>query len=126
MTQGEGIINPRHSCGDQVCCIHPHQQISNLQGCGRRNPIVGLYRSNKRRFIDNSNSNNCKYSLFTELRIISRITAISNTLPGEFPWMVAILEKSDAGNKFVCGGKTIINRNSSSLLLTITVSRISD
>ena len=38
-------------------------------------------------------------------RISSRITATDNTLPGEFPWMVAILEKTSSGNKeFVCGG----------------------
>ena len=77
ITQGEGVINPRHACtAGSVCCIFPHSPAS----CGLRNQVGTT---------------------------ATRITTETTTVLGEFPWMVAIIESTLDGDIFVCGGSLI-------------------
>ena len=74
--------------------------MANLEGCGRRNPISGTYRRYKQLSIEIRSI----FCSIVQSRLSSRITTSANTLPGEFPWMVAVLETNGDGKVFICGG----------------------
>ena len=85
INQGEGVINPRHACSDNnVCCIHPLTTPLNPAACGVSNPRGPQLGA-----------------------LATRITTNATAVLGEFPWMVAILETTDEGNLFACGGSLV-------------------
>lgn len=102
-TFGEGSIDPRALCvAGSVCCsllltstttttkattttTTTPATAAPLSGCGQVNPL-GV--------------------TLTSTRIVS-VNSTATTLFGEFPWMVAILEKTDTGSRYVCGGSLL-------------------